>query len=109
MATKKNTQASAKSAKTTKASKSRGTKAAAPDRPESKLSALDAAARVLAENKEPMSCSQLIETMAAKGYWKSPAGKTPDATLSSAIQREIRVKKDQSRFEKTAPGRYRVR
>jgi hypothetical protein len=71
-----------------------------------KLTALGAAARVLAETKQPMSCPELIAAMAAKGYWRSPAGKTPHATLSSAIQREIEVKKDQSRFKKTAPGHY---
>src|SRR5215468_4431317 len=37
-----------------------------------KMSALNAAAQVLQECKEPMSCPQLIEAMAAKGYWKSP-------------------------------------
>ena len=75
-------------------------------RVEKKLSALDAAARVLAETKKVLSCSELIEAMASKGYWTSPGGKTPQATLCAALQREIVVKKDQSRFKKTAPGRY---
>jgi hypothetical protein len=78
----------------------------APSVPREKLSALEAAARVLAETKGPMSCPELIAAMAAKGYWSSPAGKTPHATLSSAIKREIEVKKDESRFKKTAPGRF---
>jgi hypothetical protein len=73
---------------------------------EKKLSALAAAARVLKETKGALSCSELIAAMATQGYWTSPGGKTPQATLSSAIQREIAVKKDQSRFKKTAPGRY---
>jgi hypothetical protein len=73
---------------------------------EKKLSALEAAARVLTETKRALSCSELIAAMSAQGYWTSPGGKTPEATLSSAIQREIAVKKDQSRFKKTAPGRY---
>jgi len=109
MTTKKNTRSSTKSAKAANTSKPQGAKQAASDKTEKKMSALDAAARVLAESKEPMSCAQLIQTMAAKGYWKSPAGKTPGATLSSAIQREINVKKNESRFEKTAPGRYIAR
>jgi hypothetical protein len=71
-----------------------------------KLSALTAAARVLAETKQPMSCPELIAAMAAHGYWTSPTGKTPAATLSAALQREIVVKKDQARFQKTGPGRY---
>jgi hypothetical protein len=30
--------------------------------------------------------------MAAKGYWTSPAGRTPTATLYSAILRELKTK-----------------
>src|SRR5450755_1773197 len=44
---------------------------------EKKLSALDAAAKVLAETRTPMSCQELIGAMAGKGYWTSPGGKTP--------------------------------
>jgi len=73
------------------------------------VSALDAAARVLAEAGQPLSPKEMIGTMAAKGYWTSPGGKTPDATLASAILREIAVKGAQSRFVKTGPGRFAVR
>jgi hypothetical protein len=48
-------------------------------------SALDAAARVLAEEMRPMGTRELIGAMAVKGYWTSPGGKTPAATLYSAI------------------------
>ena len=71
-----------------------------------KLSALDAAARVLAETGAPMNCKEMIGAMAGKGYWMSPGGKTPDATLCSAILREIKVKDEQSRFLKVGPGRF---
>ncbi len=71
-----------------------------------KLSALDAAALVLVEAGIPMNTKQLIEVMAAKGYWSSPAGRTPHATLYSAIAREICVKKNESRFHKTARGHF---
>src|SRR5271166_3049457 len=54
-----------------------------------KTSALDAAARVLGEAKEPMNCQEIIKVMAEKGYWTSPGGKTPWATLYSAMLREI--------------------
>jgi hypothetical protein len=74
--------------------------------PAKKLSALAAAARVLSEAKQPMSCPELIAAMAAQGYWTSPAGKTPAATLAAALQREIVVKREQARFQKTGPGRY---
>ena len=71
-----------------------------------KLSALDAAARVLSESKQAMTCPELIAAMAAHGYWTSPAGKTPQATLHAALTREIKIKKDQSRFRKTQRGKF---
>jgi len=49
------------------------------------LSALDAAARVLGESGQAMNCQELIATMAAKGYWSSPKGKTPAGTLYTAL------------------------
>ena len=70
-----------------------------------KPSGLDAAARVLAETGRPMSAKQLVEAMFAKKYWSSD-GQTPHATISSALQREIQNKGQQSRFRKTAPGRF---
>ncbi len=70
-----------------------------------KPSGLDAAARVLAETGRPMSAKQLAEAMLAKKYWSS-GGQTPHATISSAMQREIQNKGKQSRFKKTAPGRF---
>jgi hypothetical protein len=72
----------------------------------SKASALDAAARVLRESGQPMSCPELIEHMAAKGYWTSPKGKTPASTLYAAIAREVKLKGAASRFIKTGPGRF---
>jgi hypothetical protein len=73
---------------------------------ESKLSALDAAFKVLAEAGQPMNCKEMIGAMAAKGYWTSPGGKTPHATLYSAILREIQTKGDTSRFRKADRGRF---
>jgi hypothetical protein len=71
-----------------------------------KLSALDAAAKVLEEAGQPLSCAAMIAAMAAKGYWTSPAGKTPEATLYSALLRELNTKGDASRFEKTGRGQF---
>ena len=71
-----------------------------------KMSALNAAAKVLAEAKEPLSSKEMIERMAAKGYWKSPGGKTPHATLYSAILREVQKKGKESRFKKTDRGQF---
>jgi len=74
-----------------------------------RLSALDAAAKVLGEATEPMASKEMIETMATKGYWTSPGGKTPHATLYAAIIREIRTKGDDSRFVKTDRGRFALK
>jgi HB1, ASXL, restriction endonuclease HTH domain len=73
---------------------------------ENKLSALDAAAKVLAEESRPMSCPELIAAMAAKSYWTSPGGKTPAATLYSAILRELTIRGDNARFVKTERGKF---
>ena len=48
----------------------------------------------------------MIQAMAAKGYWTSPAGKTPAATLYSALMRETKTKGNQARFQKTARGQF---
>jgi hypothetical protein len=73
---------------------------------EKRVSALDAAARVLAEEGKAMTCQEMIEAMAAKGYWTSPGGKTPAATLYSAILRELGNKGGASRFVKTERGKF---
>jgi len=88
-----------KKARTAKAPANSGRKAG-------KLSALDAAARVLGEEGRAMSCKELIETMAAKGYWKSPAGKTPASTLYAALLKEVTTKGKESRFAKVDRGQF---
>jgi hypothetical protein len=104
-ATKKNAAktASAKSGKTPRKTKA-AERAQAGGQP--KLSALAAAARVLAETGQAMTCKELIAAMATRGYWSSPAGKTPEATLYAALTREIKVKKDQARFRKSGRGTF---
>ena len=94
-----------KTAATPKAKKARpkAKEAAAQDK---KLSALDAAAKVLQEAGRPMNCQEMIADMAAKGYWTSPAGKTPASTLYSALLREIKIKGNQARFQKSARGQF---
>jgi hypothetical protein len=70
-----------------------------------RLSALAGAHKVLCEATEPLNVQQMIEAMTAKGYWTSPGGKTPHATLYSAILREL-AKGEASRFVKTDRGRF---
>ena len=48
----------------------------------------------------------IVVVMAAKGYWKSPDGKTPDRTLYSAIAREILKKGKAARFKKAEKGKF---
>jgi hypothetical protein len=91
----------------------RGRKKAAPladqsagAKPGGRLSALDAAARLLQESGTPMNCAEMITAMAQKGYWTSPGGKTPSATLYSAILRELQTKGPVSRFVKTERGKF---
>jgi hypothetical protein len=80
-----------------------------PVSPANKLSALDAAAKVLAETGQAMSCAELIAVMAAQGYWQSPKGRTPAGTLYSAVLREIQTKGDKARFRKTTRGKFALR
>jgi HB1, ASXL, restriction endonuclease HTH domain len=103
MATKTNSKQKSKGTKPQKTAPQVATRSKDPAQ---KLSALDAAARVLGESKEPMNCPQMIETMAAKGYWKSPAGKTPASTLYAALKREITIKKKEARFKQSGPGNF---
>jgi len=70
-----------------------------------KLSQIEAAAKVLARTKKPMTCRELVEAMQAKRLWKSPGGKTPHATLYASILRDLKKGKD-ARFKKTAPGKF---
>ena len=53
-----------------------------------------------------MNAKQMIDAMAAKGLWSSPGGKTPHATLYSAILREIGTKGKEARFKKTDRGHF---
>ncbi len=108
MATKRTT----RKKKVTKKAATRSTAASAKKRPASNKtggkSLLDAAAAVLAKAKEPMSCPEMVEAVVKAGTWSSN-GKTPAATLSAAIHREIRNKGKEARFAKAERGRFRLR
>lgn len=105
MTSSKKTKSNAKTSASTKAS-ANAKSASKPKAPkDGKLSILDAAARVLKESGEPMKCKQMIDKMIAAKYWQT-SGKTPAATLSSALQREITTKGKESRFRKTDRGLF---
>ena len=72
--------------------------------PAKRMSALDAAAHVLAASQVPMRAKEMIAAMEAKGLWRSPGGKTPEATLYAAIIREIAAKGTAARFKKHERG-----
>ena len=95
-----------KTEKTTPKTKEAAPKAAEAAPKDKKLSALDAAAKVLQEAGQPLNCQEMIAAMAAKGYWSSPAGKTPASTLYAALLREIKTKANQARFQKAARGQF---
>ena len=73
-----------------------------------RVSALDAAAQVLASSSAPMRAKELITEMASRGLWTSPGGKTPQATLYAAMTREIATKGDAARFRKADRGTFQA-
>jgi hypothetical protein len=89
----------------TKKDKPSKEKKAKPDKVE-RPSLLNMAAQVLAAAKKPMNAKELVEEVKAKKLWESPAGKTPHATLSAAIMKEIATKGKDSRFRKVSPGHW---
>lgn len=100
MSKTKNTKKASKGTKGAKA------KPAAKAADAKKLSAIDAAVQVLSSSKEPMTSKEMIDAMAKKNLWTSPGGKTPHATLYSAIIREIAEKGKDARFVKTERGKF---
>jgi short subunit dehydrogenase-like uncharacterized protein len=86
-----------------KAKKNAKTKPGAGDK---KLSAINAAYKVLVDTGKAMNCQELIAAMTEKGLWTSPGGLTPAATLYSAILRELKAKGGESRFRKTEKGKF---
>jgi hypothetical protein len=93
-------QPAAKKAKRGKAKRAKG------EKQPKRMSGLDAAAKVLEEAGQPMTAKEMVEAAEAKGYWKSPSGKTPHATVYSAIIREIGNKGAEARFRKTERGKF---
>ena len=75
------------------------------ERNKSKTSGLDSAAKVLQEAGQPLNCQEIVKQMLDKGLWKTD-GKTPSATIYSAIITEIKNKGAESRFRKTERGKF---
>ncbi len=77
-------------------------------KPAEQMSQLDAALAVLRKSRKPLSAKELVAKMAERKLWVSPNGKTPDATLAAAINREIHAKGSAARFAKPEPGRFAI-
>jgi len=103
--TKKVATPKAKAAVATATKTSKAKKAAGDQKPK-RVSALDAAARVLKSTGKPMRAQELIAAMAERNLWKSPGGATPHATLYAAMQREERDKGPTARFKKVDRGQF---
>ena len=77
---------------------------------EKKLSLIDAAVQVLGQSGgggEPMGTKQMVEKITEQGLWSPRSGgKTPHATLYSAILRELQKKGKDARFQKTERGKF---
>lgn len=98
-----------KGEKKAKALKARTEKAAPGAKPRTRddgtMSGLDAAAKILKEAPEGLGTQEITARAMEAGFWK-PKGKTPAATLASALIREVARKGEASRFRKTAPGKF---
>lgn len=104
--TRKNTATKAKPRGTAKASGRRtAAKRPAKKKAERGMSQIEAAAKVLEQAGEPMTCRAMVEAMQKKGLWKSPGGKTPDHTLYASILRDLKKGKE-ARFKKAGRGLF---
>lgn len=112
--TPKSAKAKPKADKTKAAKRTRTTSVAASDAPTASedtaattkpITGLDAAATVLRDAGKPLDVKTMVARMLERGLWKT-AGKTPAATIYSAIIREISGKGSNSRFQKSDRGRF---
>jgi hypothetical protein len=78
------------------------------ERPDGKVSGLEAAHIVLTEAAQPLNIRQIMERINERGL-ANLAGKTPGGTVSAAMQREISLKQSDSRFEKAGKGLFAAR
>jgi hypothetical protein len=76
-------------------------------KPNGGLSQLDAAVEILKEAKEPLTCKEIVRRMFERKIWET-SGRTPGATLSASMQREIAKKGKDSRFRRFHRGQYEL-
>ena len=68
---------------------------------------LKQAEQVLAEAGEPLGCQEIVKRMLDQGLWAT-SGKTPHATIYSALLRDLQKNGEGSRFRKVDRGRFTV-
>jgi len=76
-------------------------------KPNGQKSQLDAAVEILKGAKEPLTCKEIVRRMFEQKLWNT-AGRTPGATLSASMQREIAKRGKESRFRKAERGLYEL-
>jgi hypothetical protein len=76
-------------------------------KPRGKMSMLDAAVEVLKAAKEPLTVKDITRAVFEKGL-AATNGRTPHATLSAAMGREIKARGAQSRFRRADRGRFEL-
>jgi hypothetical protein len=74
-------------------------------KPARKPSLLDFAVRVLRDSNEPLGTKEMVAKIIGAGWWNTK-GRTPEATLYSAIIREIGCRDGKTRFVKIGRGRF---
>ena len=92
----------------TKPKTTKATNEIKPAKSSDKMSGLEAAHKVLIEEARPMKVREITELAQERGYCDLP-GLTPSATISSAIQQDIKAKGEASRFIKTDKGMFKAR
>ena len=73
--------------------------------PIKKMGCLNSAIYVLEQAGEPLTCTQIMERILQQKLWTT-TGRTPAATLYSAVIREIQRKGDDSRFALADRGMF---
>lgn len=69
------------------------------------MSGLDAAHTVLRKHGKPMNARDITKAVFAQGLWQT-SGKTPWATIASAMLREIKAGKGDARFCRAGRGLF---
>ena len=72
------------------------------------MSVLDAVATVLAEAGAPLSCREITRQVLDRRLWV-PIGATPETTVRGQLAVDISTLGERSRFERVAPGTFRLR